>query len=308
MPTVSVIVPTYDRAALLPRSLQSVLNQTREDFELLVVDDASRDDTRAVVQAFQDDRIVYLRQSSRQGAAAARNAGIRAAKGRYVAFLDSDDSWLPTKLECQLAKAEQSTEPNERVVYYTQTIKNDGDRQVVRPRRGKRSDESIASYVFCANLDINTIVVLMPTTLAREVMFLETSQTHEEVDFFMRLEAAGARFEFFPQPLSVYYCDARPDRMSASSDITPSIQWHDSVASYFTPRATRGFRAKVIAPRVATEGKWWLALGIILSALFTASIRFDDALKYLAESLLPASAHRKLLALAGGKARPRVTQ
>ena len=102
MPTVSAIVPTHNRAALLGCALGSVFNQTFQDFEILVVDDNSQDDTRETVAGFADRRIVYVRHDTNQGVASARNTGILKSTGRYVAFLDDDDEWLPAKLQLQV--------------------------------------------------------------------------------------------------------------------------------------------------------------------------------------------------------------
>jgi glycosyltransferase involved in cell wall biosynthesis len=102
-PRVSVVLPTYNRAATLPTAIRSVLDQTQSDLELIVVDDGSADGTTAVVEAIADPRLRYVRLDRRHGAAAARNAGIGRAKGELVAFQDSDDEWLPGKLESQVA-------------------------------------------------------------------------------------------------------------------------------------------------------------------------------------------------------------
>lgn len=102
-PTVSVVIPAYNRAHLLGRAINSVMSQTLDDWELLVVDDGSTDNTEEVVSAFQDPRVKYLRHVSNRGATAARNTGIKAAVGEFVGFLDSDDEWLPQKLEAQVA-------------------------------------------------------------------------------------------------------------------------------------------------------------------------------------------------------------
>lgn len=102
-PSVSVIIPTYNREETIARAIQSVLKQTFQDFEIIVVDDGSTDRTRAVVEGFCDPRIRYLRHEQNRGAAAARNTGIRTARGAYLAFLDSDDEWLPEKLSEQIA-------------------------------------------------------------------------------------------------------------------------------------------------------------------------------------------------------------
>ncbi len=101
-PLVSVVLPTYNRARLLSRAVKSVLDQTYPNFELIVVDDCSTDGTEGVVKGFQDDRIRYIRHEKNQGAPIARNTGIRAAEGKYIAFQDSDDVWCSTKLEKQV--------------------------------------------------------------------------------------------------------------------------------------------------------------------------------------------------------------
>ena len=102
LPTVSAIIPTYNRAGLLGRAIRSVLAQTFQDWELLVVDDASEDHTKQVVLDFQDPRIRYLLRDTNGGGGAARNTGIRAARGQYLAYLDSDNEMLPKRLEEQL--------------------------------------------------------------------------------------------------------------------------------------------------------------------------------------------------------------
>jgi glycosyltransferase involved in cell wall biosynthesis len=107
-PAVSVILPTHNRATMLRRAMDSVLGQTFADFELIVVDDGSPDDTRAVVQGQTDSRVRYLRLDVRGGPARARNAGIRLARAPLLAFQDSDDVWLPEKLRLQLALLERS--------------------------------------------------------------------------------------------------------------------------------------------------------------------------------------------------------
>lgn len=110
MPRVSVIIPTYNRADKLPRSIDSVLDQTLEDFELLVVDDGSTDETEAVVTGYDDPRVKYVPHEENQGASAARNTGIDRAEGDYVALLDSDDEFTPRKLEKQVELLESRSD------------------------------------------------------------------------------------------------------------------------------------------------------------------------------------------------------
>ena len=103
MATISVVIPTYDRPRSLERAIESVLAQTYEDFECIIIDDASTEDIRSVVEKYADPRLTYRVHEYNRGGSAARNTGIDAAEGKYIAFLDSDDAWLPEKLERQTA-------------------------------------------------------------------------------------------------------------------------------------------------------------------------------------------------------------
>jgi len=101
-PLVSVVIPTCNRAALLTRAIQSVRQQTYGNLEIIVVDDASTDDIQKIVGSFADPRICYIRHDTNRGGSAARNTGIRAANGNFVAFLDDDDEWVAEKAEEQV--------------------------------------------------------------------------------------------------------------------------------------------------------------------------------------------------------------
>ncbi len=105
MPHVSVIIPTYNRARYVTAAIDSVLAQTFTDYEIIVVDDGSTDNTKEVLQSYKD-KIHYIYQPNK-GVSAARNTGIKAAKGEWIAFLDSDDEWLPEKLEMQMCDLRQ---------------------------------------------------------------------------------------------------------------------------------------------------------------------------------------------------------
>ena len=115
-PIVSVIITTYNRADLLPRAVNSVLAQTFTDFELIIVDDCSPDDTQEVIESFADPRIRSVRHDINSGITVSRNTGIQLARGEYVAFLDDDDEWLKSKLTRQTQVLDAS-EPSVGLVY-----------------------------------------------------------------------------------------------------------------------------------------------------------------------------------------------
>ena len=108
MKLVSVIMPTYNCGRFICESIDSVLAQTYTEWELLIVDDGSTDETEQIVVGYTDPRIRYLRNPQTVGAALTRNTALREARGSYIAFLDADDVWMPTKLERQIAFMEQN--------------------------------------------------------------------------------------------------------------------------------------------------------------------------------------------------------
>lgn len=105
---VSIIMPSYNTDTYIRQSIESVINQTYENWELIIVDDCSTDNTDKVVKSIMDDRIVYLKNKVNSGAAISRNRALREAKGRWIAFLDSDDLWMSDKLEKQIAFMENN--------------------------------------------------------------------------------------------------------------------------------------------------------------------------------------------------------
>jgi glycosyltransferase involved in cell wall biosynthesis len=115
-PKVSVIIPTHNRATMLKRAIESVLAQSYQDFELIIVSDGATDETDSLVEGWDDRRIRYFKHAHSKGASAARNTGIKNSRGAYLAFLDDDDEWLPFHLESLVDKMDDS-EPKVGLVY-----------------------------------------------------------------------------------------------------------------------------------------------------------------------------------------------
>ena len=166
-PTVSVIVPTHDRADLLPRAVSSVLDQTYTDFEIIVVDDASTDETRDVIAGFTDPRIRSIRREQSGGTSAARNAGISVARGEYMAFLDDDDEWLPYALENLLSILEATPSTVGLVYGWLDVVEDSSGRR----RPGKRSMMSgdISNELLALNVPAQTSAWLVLSAAVREL-------------------------------------------------------------------------------------------------------------------------------------------
>ena len=125
LPLISVILPTYNRAEILLRAIKSIIDQTYTNFELIIVDDASSDDTCNVVKSISDTRIKYIKHDKNKGGAASRNTGIKAAKGSLIAFLDDDDEWMSAKLEKQVVKFKNVSEKVGLIYCGTQIIEGE---------------------------------------------------------------------------------------------------------------------------------------------------------------------------------------
>ena len=270
-PLVSVVIPAYNRAGLIGRAIDSVLQQTHADLEVIVVDDASTDNTGEVVKAIGDTRIRYIRCERNAGASAARNTGIAAAAGRFVAFLDSDDVWMPEKLTLQLAVLLACDDP-EQVVCYSQVIVDTGSARVVMPTAGKQAGEPVGDYVFGHRGLIHTSSLVLSRTLAQGTLFPVDQRKHEDWDVFLRLEQQGVSWRFVDRPLAVWHNEPREGRLTnLSHDL--SLAWLATHRALLSNRAVSGFMVKEVAvPLAAAEQRrahvcWLACRAVVYGAL-----------------------------------------
>ena len=197
-PCVSVVLCTYNRAALLPRAVRSVLAQTTPAWQLVIVDDGSTDDTANVVETFRrgDDRIVVVRQKNR-GLAAARNVGIRVAEGTHVAFLDSDDEYAPDHLAWRMRYLERR--PAIDMVYGGLIVRGPREKQYVvdleHPHRKIHVSRCYVGGTFMVRRE-----VLQKVGGFRPIAFGEDFDLVRRIERRFRVEKVGRRSY-------IYYCD-----------------------------------------------------------------------------------------------------
>jgi glycosyltransferase involved in cell wall biosynthesis len=206
VPAVSVILPTHNRAALLPRAMASVFGQTAGDLELIVVDDASGDDTSEVLDGAPDPRLRVITLDRNLGQAHARNVGIEAARAALLAFQDSDDVWYPHKLQTQLEAI--APFPDVSVVYSDmRRINGDGTSFVVEAPR-----ELIPGAIFDARPSVYApFGIGIQSCLARRDAIVEAGgfdvrrRKWDDLELFVRLLDRGHRFLHVPQTLVDYH-------------------------------------------------------------------------------------------------------
>lgn len=200
-PLVSVILPTYNRAELLKRAIDSVRAQTYENLEILIIDDASSDDTESIVRSYRDARIRYIRHSSNLGGAAARNTGLQLARGHFIAFLDSDDEWVPEKVERHIEVFQ--TYPDYDIVYSAiRQVYPDGSFRI-------SYHDGPEGRIYDLLLQRNVVgptsaFVIRRTCFERVGGFDESLPSAQDYDMWLRL-ARHYKFKCIREPLVNYY-------------------------------------------------------------------------------------------------------
>ena len=206
-PLVSVIMPTYNHAQFIGDAIESVINQTWQTWEMLIIDDGSTDNTKSVVQSYvsKDSRIKYFALGQNSGrAAVARNYGINNSKGKYVAFLDSDDMWKPTKIEKQIELLEN--DDNIFMVYSRYIVIKNGIFLRILPKRKKLRAGNVFVSLFLSNNFIGTSSVLLRNNLKENNYLFDTDLGLKAIeDFALWLKIAkNKHIAYIDEPLVVY--------------------------------------------------------------------------------------------------------
>ena len=243
-PLISVILPCRDRPALLARALASVRAQTWPAWEALVIDDAS---DPALRLPCDDPRLRLIRLARNLGPADAREAGIAAARGAWVALLDSDDVWDPDKLTRQMAR--MAAGPPRVLVSGARVHGHGGVRR--RPSRASRPGERIGTFLFLANEFAQASGILAPIEAARTAGFGGLRQ-YEDHLFLIRAEAAGWPVEVWDARLHDQVDDAL-DRSGARDDAGRARAFLAAAGPMLTPAERMGFAMRCLGPSLAVQ-------------------------------------------------------
>lgn len=241
---VSVVIPTYNRAHLLPATIDSVLAQTVRAREVLVIDDGSTDNSFKAIKAYRDDIKYYFQKN--QGVSAARNHGIRLAQSKYIAFLDSDDLWMPDKLERQFAVLEQ----NPRLVAHVCNVSwfsKDGTvtQQSFWRHKGSRGRDGVNEgvldfplrWVLQDSVAVVQAIMVRTDTLKTSGWFDPALSLWEDTDFAARVAFCGP-WGFTISPLvKVRNINEDTDRLSSArtKDLIFSLKTRRDVLNALIP-------------------------------------------------------------------------
>lgn len=246
-PRFSIVIPAYNRSTGILATLESCFAQTCDDFEVIVVDDGSSDDTREVLAAVTDPRLVVIAQEN-AGPAAARNHGMRRASGDYIAFLDSDDYWFPEFLQT----AQTIFDSQGQVLIYGQIIVDRGvGRYWIKPDRELGAEESIYDFLYVHGGFIQTSTMVIPRALGEQVKWDENVTYGDNDQFAVDCWLTGITFHMMPAPCTLYAdfisdqaLSQLPIYAGQSKKYTNFFTWMNTQKAAMSPRAWAGFRAR----------------------------------------------------------------
>ncbi|ANU22557.1 glycosyltransferase family 2 protein [Planococcus donghaensis] len=198
---VSVIIPTFNRSELLKKALKSLEKQSHQNLEIIIIDDFSTDDTADVVAEMTDDRIIYLKHEVNKGGSEARNTGLKRATGNFIGFLDSDDQWLPDKIEKQLEKFSEDSDVG--VVYTGVQVVNENKqptRKIVPEYRG----DILSKLLEFNYIDTTSSVLVRKEVLDQVKGFDASLPSCQDWDLYIRL-AQVTKFDFVKESLVLFY-------------------------------------------------------------------------------------------------------
>jgi glycosyltransferase involved in cell wall biosynthesis len=191
-PLVSVIMPTYNHARYIGEAIESVLNQSYKNFELIIIDNYSTDNTTEIVASYNDNRIKYLKFRNNGIIAASRNHGLKNSSGKYVAFLDSDDIWLPEKLGLQIDLMESNNEIGLSYVLYSHLLE-DGSVKGLFPKSGHRLKGNVFTSLYRKSVIANSGTVVRMEVFKELGLLDENPKLVTIEDYEMWLRIAKSR-------------------------------------------------------------------------------------------------------------------
>jgi glycosyltransferase involved in cell wall biosynthesis len=303
-PLVSAVIPTHNRPALVVGAVKTALNQTYQNMEIIVVVDGPDDSTRKALGTIADPRIQIITLPQHQGACGARNAGVQAAKGEWIAFLDDDDEWLPRKIERQLSAARRSVHPipivSCRIIARTPT----GD--YAWPTRFPSPREPLSEYLFCrkglfcGEALIGTQALFTRRELLLQHPFRHGLRKHQDSDWVIRAaRQEGVGFEFEPNPLAIVLIDQALPSISNSDDWRSSLSWVEDVRQNITPKAYASFillNVAAQAAHVTRTREYWNLLEL---AIRRGEPDPFHVLLYIGMRFIPRHVRRELRSLFG---------
>ena len=298
-PKISIVTPVFNRAHVIGHAIETVQAQTVSDWEMIIVDDCSTDEIKAAIAPISaaDPRIRLIRRETNGGPSGARNTGVDAASGDFIAFLDSDDHWAPEKLDQQLAAVESLPDQSAAFcVTKTNVVYGDGRGDQVLPERGVTEGERWGTFLYVANQFAQCSSFFLSAALAARISFDETLRQYEDHLYFLAAGGAGGQYVLVDAPLVTWQNDARADRMGATDSTERGAAFLARAGALLTETEALAFQVRCLGPTLAHQSRG-KALRLAMKARTDAGLPREAWVKLMAQGLIGPGGYNRLRSL-----------
>lgn len=286
----SIVIPVYNRSVEVLNLLDTLQEQTFKNFEVIIVDDGSDDDVGSQFRSDYGFPVKLVRQEN-SGGGAARNNGILRSSGRYIAFLDSDDFFMPNKL----STFKEWIDTTNATMLFSYARVDRGEGVFGRkPNRPIRSDESFEHYALIARQPAQTSTLVVETELAKSVLFDPKLKKFQDIDFGLRLAAAGAKICFVPEELTIWTDKLADGRVGNKRRPEMAKEWLEKNKNIMSKKGVIGFKANLLSYEIG-ESERLLAAWYIVDGVVRGGVSLKRSLHSFTRALIPQAYYRSII-------------
>ena len=311
-PLVSAVIPTRNRPLLVCRAVRSALDQTFGAIEVVVVVDGPDPETEKALNSIADSRLRMIALPNNVGGGEARNVGVRAAKGKYIALLDDDDEWLPAKIEKQLRSIVESRPTSTNILVACKYFARDNIAELILPVAIPHQEEDISEYLFCSDTVFGTRTGFLQTStwlITRsyllEVPFTKGLKRNQDTDRILRaMKVVPHALLIVDEPLAIFHNELSRPRIGTVTNAESgtweySYRWAADNRFLFTKRSLSYFLITICVGSALGQGQFWVALRMVSRDIRehgTVNVKLIAILmKYMCIWALPRSSFKRFL-------------
>ncbi len=296
---VSVVIPSLNRPKIVTKAVYSALAQTLKSIEVIVVVDGPDEATVTELENIKDPRLKVKTLPVNVGCSDARNAGVNEAKGEWIAFLDDDDEWFPTKLEYQLTAAQKS--PYKFPFIASRCLSKTPINEFILPKKIPVPKVNMSEFLFVRDSLFDKAELIQTSTfftskkLLQKIPFTKNLRKHEDWEWLIRISTLNdVGIEVLPDILAIRVCDEDRESLSNNKNWHFSRDWIRSIKDFVTAQAYAGFLLRVATRQASITGDWKAFFPLLLEAIKDGKPRVKDLISFILVWLIPLELRQKL--------------
>ena len=300
--TVSVVIPSLNRPKIVTKAVYSALEQTLKSIEVIVVVDGPDEKTVTELKKINDPRLKVKSLPKNVGCADSRNAGVSESQGKWIAFLDDDDEWMPQKLELQFAAAERSI--SSYPIIASRYLEKSMSSEIFLPKRLPSIGENISKFLFVRKSlferaeSIQTSTFFTSRDLLLKIPFTQGLRKHVDWDWLIRASNFnGVAVEVLPEALAIRFCEAERERISSNYNWQFGREWIRSIKAEVNSQAYAGFFLRVLTLQASLNKDWQAFFPLLWEAIKDGKPRLIDLVSFIFVWFFPINLRHKVRSL-----------